>query len=297
MNTKDSIISYLSAGPARHLIKVEPNLFKQVSEIRMRAERPMLLKARGREYEVGEGFRPTQIDITETMERISQYSYYAFEEEMAAGYITLPGGHRVGITGQAVLDGSNVRTLRNINGINIRIANSVYGCADSVLHKIRGGGKPFHTMVVSPPGCGKTTMLRDIVRQLSDGGLTVGLVDERSEVAGCFKGVPQNDVGSRTDVLDGCPKAAGMVMLLRAMAPDVIAVDELGGERDARAVEDVLNAGVKLICTTHGHCAADVRKSPSLGRLFERGVFERFVVLESVGKVSGVYGPNGADAV
>jgi stage III sporulation protein AA len=124
-------------------------------------------------------------------------------------------------------------------------------------------------------------LLRDIVRQISDGGLTVGLVDERSEVAGCYRGVPQNDVGLRTDVLDGCPKAQGMVMLLRAMSPQVIAVDELGGEADAKAVADVLNAGVKLLCTAHGQDMEDLKRSPMLKELIGQNIFERYVVLKT----------------
>jgi stage III sporulation protein AA len=166
------------------------------------------------------------------------------------------------------------------------------GCADEVLPFISSGGF-LHTMIISPPGFGKTTLLRDIVRQISDNGATVGLADERSEIAGCFRGVAQNDVGIRTDVIDGCPKHLAMIMLLRGMSPDVIAADELGGEQDANAVDAVLNAGVKLLCTAHGRDVNDVKTNPSLSAVVNRGIFERFIVLDKPRHVGGVFKNDG----
>jgi len=261
--------------------------FDDVSEIRLRVDKPMIVRVGLREFR--SGFYPGVLDVRDIVERIGQHSLYAFEAELRAGYITLPGGHRVGVCGQVVLDEGAVGGWRHIGGVNIRVARNIFGCADFVLPHVFDGNGFLHTMIISPPGFGKTTILRDIVRQVSDGGLQVGLVDERSEVAGCFQGVPQNDVGMRTDVIDGCPKHLAMVMLLRAMSPQVIAVDEIGGPDDARAVEMVLNAGVKLLCTAHGNSIEDAFANPGLAAMLQRGIFQRFVVLHGPGGKTRVY--------
>jgi len=307
---------------------------KTISEIRLRANKPLIIRTHNSEYAINEKgklinliafpidkgmsnismrakfYSPSMAEISETIERISQYSFYAFESELQQGYITLPGGHRVGVVGQAIIEKENskngflqiVQAWRHISGLNIRIAHSVIGCANEVLPHIFVREKLLHTLIISPPGFGKTTLLRDIIRQISDGsptrkGLNVGLVDERSEVAGCFQGIAQNDIGIRTDVMDGCPKALAMTMLLRGMSPDVIAVDEIGGEQDAHAVDAVLNAGVKLLCTAHGSDVTDALVNPSLSPMLSRGIFERFIVLGKAGRISGIFDGGGQSVI
>lgn len=290
MNTKENILSYLSPGLGGHLAHLSGGFFDEMTELRLRTDKPIFIYRLGMESRVGE-YRPTAVDIAETMERISRYSFYALEAELRMGYITLPGGHRVGVVGKVIVEKGQIKTIRPISGLNIRISRAVKGCADGVMPKLLDKFKtPHNTMIISPPGCGKTTLLRDIIRQFSDIlKLTIGVVDERSEIGGSYKGVAQNDVGIRTDLLDSCPKAEGMILLLRAMAPDVIAADELGSQKDAQAIEDVANAGVRLLCTVHGYDIEDIMQKPNLRGLLDKGIFKRFVVLEAPGKEGVVH--------
>ena len=175
--------------------------------------------------------------------------------------------------------------MKYISCINVRLAHEIQGCADKVMSYIRTEKWVANTLIISPPRCGKTTLLRDIIRQLSNGwantqGLTIGVVDERSELAGCYQGIPQNDLGMRTDVLDCCPKSEGMQMLVRSMSPDVVAVDELGCEEDFKAVDSVIHCGCKLIATAHGSCLEDVLDQPFFYKLMGEKVFERYIILD-----------------
>lgn len=270
---------------------------ERLQEIRLRAGRPVLLYMEGREYFLtvnggltereGQAVRADRAELEELLSYVCSSSMYAYEEEISRGYLTLPGGHRMGLVGEAVLtDGGKVRNLKYVSGMNIRISHEIKGAADSLLPWVYEDARPLNVLILSPPGCGKTTLLRDLVRQISDGnrfspGRTVGVVDERSEIAGSFHGMAQNDVGMRTDVLDGCPKAEGMMLLLRSMAPEVIAVDELGGEEELRSVRQALKCGCAVLATMH---AGNIREAQE--RLFGTGasVFSRYVLLSGRGR-------------
>lgn len=248
-----------------------------------------------------EAYVISQREVKETMEFISNYSMYAFEEELRQGFITIQGGHRVGVAGKIILEQEQVKNLRYISFINIRLAHQMLGCADKVLPYLLQDNSIYHTLIISPPRCGKTTLLRDLIRQLSNGGkgrqgLNIGVVDERSELGACYQGRPQNDLGYRTDVLDCCPKKEGMMMLVRAMSPKVIAVDEIGFREDVEALEYVMNCGVKILATVHGRSMEEVRKKPILGRLVQEKVFQRYVLLssEQVGKVEAIFDERGS---
>lgn len=274
------------------LMALDDRQRQELQEIRLRIGQPIILKIRGEEYGLCEngccllskGMTITRQGLNELLRCMSDFSLYALEEELKQGFMTLEGGHRVGLVGKVVLEQNQVKTLRYISGMNIRIAHEVLGCSEKVMPYIVGRDKVCHTLIVSPPGCGKTTLLRDIVYQLSEGfhgygPYTVGVVDERSEIAACYQGVPQNHLGKRTDVLDGCPKVEGMRMLLRAMAPQVVAVDEIGKSQDCEALQEMLNAGVTLLCTVHGKDEKECLQRPYLKTLLEEGLFERLIIL------------------
>lgn len=312
MNKKDELLKIFSIKLRTILSNINLD-YDLLQEIRLRVNAPLLIVYDNREFfitseseltkGVEEAYIITKNEIRETMEYISNYSLYAFEEELKQGFITITGGHRVGIIGKVVLEENKIKSMKHISFINIRLSHQVKGCADKVLSYITGenGNGCYHTLIISPPRCGKTTLLRDIIRQLSDGnenrpGLTVGVVDERSEIGACYMGVPQNELGIRTDVLDCCPKAKGMLMLIRSMSPRVIAVDEVGSVEDIKAIEYVMNCGCKLIATVHGNSIEDIKNKPVLGKLVEEKMFERYILLNNrggVGHLEEIYDENG----
>ena len=258
--------------------KEEQEFWKRVfqenaTEVRLRAGRPMLMTCKGREWYVDQQGEKTEraqearqtgsAELSRLLLHLCKYSPYAFEDQRREGYLTLEGGHRLGVAGQVVMENGHIQTIKNISCINLRIAREIHGAGNMVLPYLYEKGDIKNTLIISPPGCGKTTLLRDLIRQIANGnaygkGQTVGVVDERSELAGCFQGVPQNDLGMRTDVLDGCPKAIGMKLLIRSMAPSVLAVDELGKTEDIEELMEARRCGVKILATIHGENRLDV---------------------------------------
>ena len=278
-----------------------------MEEIRIREGRPLMIYSSGRNYYLRhdgttshypkEAYWITHRDTERILQRISNYSIYAVEEELRNGYITLEGGHRVGVAGKAVLENGRIKTLKHISSFNIRISREIVGSAGKIMRYITSNTGVYHTLILSSPQMGKTTLVRDIARQLSDGfpgfpGIKVGSVDERSEIAGCYRGVPQNRVGLQTDVMDACPKAIGIMMMIRSMSPAVIITDEVGKAEDVDAIEEALNAGVKIITTAHSGNIDDARRRPILSRLLEKKIFQRIIVLGNslgVGTVERIY--------
>ena len=260
----------------------------QIQEIRLRVGRPVMIHSQGKEkyltedgriiYEAANAFCPGREYLDRLLNHICGYSAYAFEEEIRRGFLTVPGGHRIGLSGEVVLSGHEIISMKNLNALNIRIAHQIKGAADGVMRYISPGGGIRNTLIVSPPGCGKTTLLRDVIRQLSV-KFTIGVVDERSEIGGSFQGEMQNDLGPRTDVLDGCPKEIGMTMLLRSMNPQVLAVDEIGTCEDADAIGQAIRSGCYVIATVHGENVRKLAEKRGIGELVQQKVFERYVVL------------------
>jgi stage III sporulation protein AA len=312
---QESILAILPLSLQSLFANLPEDVAGQLEEIRIREDRPLEIVYSGTyRFVSGQGgllehpsraYRPTRDDCIRLLELLTHYSVYSFEEQLRCGYITVCGGHRVGLAGRTVTENGKVRLLKDISGFNIRIARDIAGAADRVLPYLLDypARKPHHTLVVSPPQQGKTTLIRDLARRISQGfpsgadrGLKVGIVDERSEIAACVKGVPRFDLGPRTDVLDGCPKAEGMMMLLRSMSPDVLVVDEIGRPEDAEAVREALHAGSRVIATAHGNGLEDVRNRPILRELIRDAIFSRYVVLSrkyGAGTLEAVYNERG----
>lgn len=301
----------LFTGSIRKILMNAELDLRQLQEIRMRIGRPVLLYYGGKEYaltpegrltdQINSGYCMKEQDLKEMLETISGYSLYAFNDDLKHGFMTVPGGHRIGVAGKIVRDNDKIICIRNILFLNIRLAHQIKGCADQVMKYICEKDTVSHTLIVSPPCCGKTTLLRDIIRQISDGtdffiGKTVGVVDERGELSGSYCGIPQNDLGVRTDIMQGCTKGEGMRMLLRSMAPQVLAVDELGNSTDGEEVESVFHCGCKLIATVHGNTIEDVGKIPLTEKLKNRKLFERYIIMDRVtgpGSIQGILDSDG----
>lgn len=270
----DNTILQLFPAESREFWKYTASCQADLREIRLRIGRPILVYVDGGERFLDDSGRFTDDagnartvqagELARLLEHICHYSLYAFEEELRQGFLTVAGGHRIGIAGQVISeDGKGIRTVRNISFLNIRVSHEIRGAADAVIGRMYSENGLKSALIISPPGCGKTTLLRDLIRQVSDGssvnrGMTVGVVDERSELAGTFCGIPQNDVGLRTDVLDACPKRIGMMMLLRSMAPEVIAIDELGSREELEALRCASASGCRILATVHGESMRDV---------------------------------------
>jgi len=273
---------------AETLSRYEDGDLLRLSEIRVRSGLPCTLLIGACEVPAGNGvpYVVSTEDVDRMFNLISANSVHAFEEELRNGYITVKGGHRIGMAGKTILEAGRVRTIKHIRSFNIRVTRDCPGAAGPVIAHLIENSRPQSSLIVGPPGSGKTTMLREISRLLSNGlpeyGVSpqnVGIADERSEIAGCYQGVPQNDVGPRTDVLDGCPKAEGMMMLIRAMTPGVIITDEIGTADDAQACVEASCAGVCVVASAHGAGKTDLMNRPSLKRLVSPGTFGRIVFL------------------
>lgn len=270
----------------KNTIEQDSKIEKELEEIRIRAQRPILLKTRQADLIID--YLVTTSEILQIIERLCENSIYAYKNQICEGFLTIKGGHRIGITGTAVVEQEKIINLKYITSLNIRIAREIKNCSNDILTQIidKENNSIFNTIIVAPPGKGKTTMLRDIIRNISNGipsmnfkGMTCGLVDERGEIAAMYKGIPQNEIGIRTDVIENISKEKGMKMLIRSMAPEVIACDEIGSKEDIQAIQQAMTAGIKGIFTIHGKNMQDLKRNIGINDLIENKQIEKIIFL------------------
>lgn len=271
-------------------------------EIRIRNNKPILIYCFDSEIQID--YVASTEDIIRLVENFSENSLYKVQNEINNGFLTIKGGHRIGIAGTSVLENGVIKNIKYISSLNIRIAHEIKGCSEKVLKYIfenqNEDNKLKNTIVISPPGCGKTTILRDMIRNLSNGTRyikpqTIGVVDERSEIAAVYMGQAQNDIGLRTDVMDACAKSKAMKLLIRSMGPDFIATDEIGTKEDVDAILEAVSSGINLIMTCHGNSIKDIPE-----RLLEKNIFNNVVILsksKKPGNVESIYKLKGEEYV
>ena len=263
-------------------------LLDTAEEIRIRQNKPIVIRKDCENFFMKNGevccmkdaFKPHKDEIQDTLSRMCEYSPYAYSDEIRRGFITIEGGFRVGIAGTAVECKDGISTIKYINSLNIRISRELTGCADKVMKYVYG-----NTLIISPPGCGKTT----IIRQISNQGINISVVDERCEISGMYLGNIQFDLGICTDVLCCYSKSIGMNMMLRSMGPKIIAVDEIGSDEDILAIHNLLNSGVKIIATIHCDTIENILQKPFIENIVKEKIFDSYIILNNNKKTGDLY--------
>lgn len=285
----EEIIKYFPPNIAQILynaINQNARIKQEAQEIRIRVERPIIIKLRNLDVMIE--YKINQSEILQILEKICENSIYAYKRQICEGYITIKGGHRIGLTGSAVIENGEIINIKYVTSLNFRIARQILNCSNKILGQVLNLKEQtiFNTLIVSPPGKGKTTILRDTIRRISNGieelnfkGKTCGVVDERGEIAAMYRGIPQNDVGIRTDVIENITKSKGMKILIRTMSPEVIACDEIGTKEDAEAISEALISGVKGIFTMHGSNLEDIKSNPQINKLIEEKKIEKIIFI------------------
>ena len=261
----------------------------EITEIRLRVGKLLRIYFGKNEKELN--VTVTKQDLLKILSNISSNSIYSIQNDINKGFVTIQGGNRIGIAGEVVVADGRIKNIKEISSMNIRVAKEFVGVANKVMDKIVDGGGIKNTLIVSPPGLGKTTLLRDILRTLSSLGYTVSVIDERGEIAAMYAGNPSLDVGDRTDVISFVDKAFGMQMAVRSLAPDVVCTDEIGNIADVEAIKYLCKCGVSFITTMHGKSIDDVKLS-LLKEITEEGYLDTVIVLSNktgIGSIDKIY--------
>ena len=289
------ILEYFPIEIRNKILNIGDELI-DIEEIRIRVHRKIILKIKKKEIKNNNIINTKE--ILEILQKICDNSIYTYQNQICNGFITIKGGHRVGITGNVVFKDGQVINISHIYSLNFRIAREIIGCSNKLLKYVLkiNENTIYNTIILSPPGRGKTTLLRDCIRNLSDGikeygfkGINIGVVDERGEIAAMYKGVPQNDVGQRTDILDNISKDIGMKMLIRSMNPKIITADEIGTKEDIEAINYAICSGVKGLFTAHGDSLQDIKLNPILNKLYNLKIIERIVLIKKDRELELIY--------
>lgn len=298
----DQAVGALSERLRSRLLAIPHEIKYTVREIRLRSGRPLSISTGQKDYYILEAggtalspragvYTVTPQDVSDSFRVLCGYSIHSCQNEIRGGYITVEGGHRAGICGSAIVEDGQVSGLREISSINLRVARQIYGAATDLIDRTYPDGV-CGTLIVGSPASGKTTVLKDLIRQLASGAdgscRKIAVIDERGEIAAMHKGRPQNDLGVSADIFDGYPKGEGMNIAIRSMAPEIIVCDEIGSQEDAEAILNSLNAGVKVIATAHAASMRELSSRRHIMELIETGAFPKIVLLKGAKEPSKV---------
>ena len=272
-------------GIRGQLEELAPPVWRGLEEIRLRPGQPIKLYGSGGTQRLSASV--TQEELEQTLRLACRGSVHTVLPQLRQGFLTLPGGHRLGVCGSVCLRDGEIHAIEPVSGLNLRLARQIMGIGDGLTGRICPDRRFRSTLILAPPGGGKTTLLRDMIRCLSDGvgclPHRVSLADERGEVAALYRGEPQLYVGENTDVMEGCPKARGLMLLLRGMSPQVLAADEITAPGDVEAMTIAAGCGVELLCTAHGRDRGDLERRPLYRELLEQGIFRNLLTIRPEG--------------
>lgn len=280
------ILKYLPEK-IKNILQLEVDDFNKLEEIRLRCGQPIVLKLIDGDKIIK--YLVNTEDILSVVQNFCENSIYSYQNQIANGFITINGGHRVGISGSCVIEDGRVKNINYIYSLNIRVAKQVIGACNKIIKDIVNfeENSIYNTLIVALPGAGKTTILRDLIRTLSGGikemkfkAVNVSVVDERGEIAALYKGKPQNDLGVKVDILENVSKAIGINMLVRAMSPKIIVVDEIGNVEDIKAINYAMCSGTKGIFSAHGNTLEDLYLNPIIKELINLNIIERIIFLD-----------------